>query len=70
MLHGPVLRISMRIRWQSLSRQVLLQAGAPLPGEVSLSALSYLQFDHGCQFITASTPDALEQILDWERRGE
>ena len=38
--------------------------------EVSLSALDYLQFDHGCQFITASTPVALEQILDWERRGE
>ena len=38
--------------------------------EVSLSAFNYLQFDHGCQFITASTPEALEQILDWERRGE
>ena len=37
--------------------------------EVSLSALNYLQFDHGCQFITASAPEALEQILDWERRG-
>ena len=38
--------------------------------EVSLSAFDYLQFDHGCQFITATTPVALEQILDWERRGE
>ncbi|CAK0733136.1 hypothetical protein CVIRNUC_000231 [Coccomyxa viridis] len=37
--------------------------------EVSLSAFNYLQFDHGCQFITASTPVALEQIRDWERRG-
>ena len=38
--------------------------------EVSLGAFDYLQFDHGCQFITASTRIALEQILDWERRGK
>ena len=57
-------------------RMAISDAPGPAAGgrassrEVSLSAFSYLQFDHGCQFITASTPVALEQILDWERRGE